>query len=222
MNTSDKISLAAMIVSFVLGVLALWQTRLEMKLSNKQHLLEKRVHLYNQLIRAQNIHTQTKRLYDELVSNEKDSAMYFYDESFMLFWLTDNVDLYEVDWVNWRNDLSRCQALKKLEELEDAAQQMGLLFEGKQAIIAQKYISQFGEVIKAVRACCISHREREEKRKRMSYAPIKNHDECLPGLIKRAQAEWEIFHNLGRQLDTDVLRKQLEIFPKHKCKIQSL
>ena len=218
-STSDKISLAAIIVSFILGLLALWQTNREIKLSNKQLLFNKRFRLYSWLIRLQVIQKNAQRLYDEqIISNEADDiqiAITFYDEGLMLHRLTDNVDMYDIKWTNWENDTDRCKCLKRLEKLHEIAQQCGIFFQGEQAHIAENYVNQYKETIIAVRSCCIDYKEKEKRRQRNQTLCLRQvQDACECCYIENARKELEKFLSLGERLDINILRKQLELFSR--------
>lgn len=134
------------IVTAVVAVLALGQTRKQIKLSNKQHLFDKRVENYLiatgliQLYRSNCMH----------FDNEEDEPMLVIDLEFA--WLTNNTYLEQITSAidNPLKGLSHKELLIKLEKLKDVATKIKFLFSGEASVLLGDFVLRYQELLFAM------------------------------------------------------------------------
>ena len=134
------------IVTSVVAVLALGQTRKQIKLSNKQHLFDKRVENYLiatgliQLYRSNCMH----------FDNEEDEPMLTIDLEFA--WLTNNTYLEQITSAidNPLKEPSHKELLIKLEKLKDVATKIKFLFSGEASVLLGDFVLRYQELLFAM------------------------------------------------------------------------
>ena len=131
------------IVTAIVAIFSLGQTRKQIKLSNKQHLFDKRVENYLiatgliQLYRNNCMH----------FNDEKDEPMFSVDLDFT--WLTNNTYLEEITPAihNPLKEPSHKELLIKLEDLKEVATKIKFLFYGKSSILLGDFILRYQELL---------------------------------------------------------------------------
>lgn len=124
-------------------IIALGQTRQQMRLSNKQALFEKRLNTY----------MFVKGLMELCNSNKTHFREYRDDvcltNKLIFGFLTNNSYLKELGDVinNSSDDNYRVKLLKKLEEIKSAATRIELIFRGKKRFFCSEFVSDYGEVL---------------------------------------------------------------------------
>lgn len=134
------------LVTAIVAILSLGQTHKQIKLSNKQHLFDKRVENYLiatgliQLYRSNCMH----------FNNEKDEPMLAIDLDFT--WLTNNTYLEGITPAiqNPLKEPSHKELLIKMEELKDVATKIKFLFSGEPSVLLGDFVLRYQELLFAM------------------------------------------------------------------------
>lgn len=134
------------LVTAIVAILSLGQTHKQIKLSNKQHLFDKRVENYLiatgliQLYRSNCMH----------FNNEKDEPMFAIDLDFT--WLTNNTYLEGITPAiqNPLKEPSHKELLIKMEELKDVATKIKFLFSGEPSVLLGDFVLRYQELLFAM------------------------------------------------------------------------
>lgn len=131
------------VVTAVVAIIALVQTYQQIKLSNKQHLFDKRTENY--LVAKGLI-----QLYRNNCSRyvfEKDEPLFAIDLEFK--WLTNNTYLEEISSIieNPLKEPEHKEFLIKLEELKNIAYKIEFLFWGKTSVTLRDFILHYQELL---------------------------------------------------------------------------
>ena len=134
------------LVTASVAILSLGQTHKQIKLSNKQHLFDKRVENYLiatgliQLYRSNCMH----------FNNEKDEPMFAIDLDFT--WLTNNTYLEGITPAiqNPLKEPSHKELLIKMEELKEVSAKIKFLFSGKASICLGDFVLRYQELLFAI------------------------------------------------------------------------
>lgn len=132
------------IVSVVVAIIALFQTSHQTKLSNKQHLFDRRLNSY---LRAKGLVNLCKRNYSNLQPQNKDEP--FFENDLVFGWLTNNTYMYQqADALKHPLEQSyQVKFLKKCEELKNLSEELELYFEGKAAEQYSGFVSTYEKAI---------------------------------------------------------------------------
>ena len=103
------------IITAIVAIIALFQTSHQIRLSNKQHLFDRRLKSY---LRAKGLVNLCKDNYIYLQSKNSEEPFFQNDTVFSL--LTNNTYMYQ-----------QVEFLKKCEELKNLSEELKLYFEGK-------------------------------------------------------------------------------------------
>lgn len=133
--------IVAVIVSFV----AVTLTHKQIKLSNKQHLFDKRIENY--MIAKGLIQLYRKYCEDINIEKEKDKAMLSIDFDFVL--LTNNTYLEQITYAinNVLKEPSHKEFLIKLENLKEVATKIKFLFSGSSSDLLGDFVLRYQELL---------------------------------------------------------------------------
>lgn len=131
------------IVTAIVAISSLGQTRKQIKLSNKQHLFDKRVENYL-------IATGLIKLYRNnsmCLNDEKDEPKFAIDLDFT--WLTNNTYLEGFTFAihNPLKEPSHKELLIKLEDLKEVSTKIKFLFYGKSSILLGDFVLRYQELL---------------------------------------------------------------------------
>lgn len=133
-------------VTVLVAIGALIQTYKQMKLSNKQHLFDKRIENY--LIATGLI--QLYRSHCIYLNNEKDEPIF--DVNLEFTWLTNNTYLQQITLAieNPLKEPSHKELLIKLENLKEVATKIKFLFSGNESVLLGDFVLYYQELLFAM------------------------------------------------------------------------
>ena len=145
MNWSEIINIVVSVVSILIALLALFQTKQQLSLSNKQQLFERRLARYLELNTIYSLYTANK-IYLQ------DASTFYHTNDLIFSWLTNCSDL-EGMTLAVSNPLHQEEQkffLTKYEQLKNSAIEISMIFDGCIAKIAEDFISSFADLLKAM------------------------------------------------------------------------
>lgn len=131
------------VITAIVAVVALIQTQVQIKVSNKQHLFDKRIENY---LIAEGL----VQLYEKnqlILKHEKDEPILAIDFEFFL--LTNNTFLEQITRVisNTLEPSIQKEFLIKLENIKDIAAKIKFLFSEKSAILLGDFVIRYQELL---------------------------------------------------------------------------
>ena len=134
------------VVTAIVAIIALMQTSQHIKLSNKQHLFDKRIENY--LIATGLIQLYRSNCMN--FNNEKDEPIFAVDLEFT--WLTNNTYLEPITSAieNPLKEPSHKELLIKLENLKDVDAKIKFLFSGKASVLLGDFVLRYQELLFAM------------------------------------------------------------------------
>ena len=133
------------IITAIVAIVALWQTHMQIKISNKQHLFSKRVEKYTLTRNIIKLYESNKELLD--YSTNKDDEAIIVDFQFEN--LTNIGYLKDITGIIYdpKNNEKKTRFLLKLEELEQLANEMRFLFQNKHVNILKEFIMDYKNLL---------------------------------------------------------------------------
>lgn len=173
MNGSEVANIVVSTVSAAIAIVALFQTKRQISLSNKQQLFDRRLSRY----------TEVNTIYSLYAANKlqlKDESVFYHTNDLIFSWLTNCADLEEMVLAvaNPLHQKEQKILLTKYEKLKNAAIEISMVFDGNAAEIAGEFVSSFANLLKAMyqQQVYISKlKEREERDKTPLY--LENYEE---------------------------------------------
>lgn len=145
MNGSEVANIVVSTVSAAIAIVALFQTKRQISLSNKQQLFDRRLSRY----------TEVNTVYSLYAANKlqlKDESVFYHTNDLIFSWLTNCADLEEMA-LAVANPLHKKEQkilLTKYEKLKNAAIEISMVFDGDAAEIAGEFVSSFADLLKAM------------------------------------------------------------------------
>ena len=167
MSYSEVINTVVSVVSIFIALLALFQTKKQISLSNKQQLFDRRLTCYIEFNTIYTLYTKNK-LY--LENNDTFCSV----NDLIFSWLTNCANLEEMV-LAVRNPLHNEEQklfLTKYEQLKNLSIEISMVFDDEIATISEEFISSFAELLKTMyqQQVYISKlREQEDKDKTPLY-----------------------------------------------------
>lgn len=125
-------------------IIALIQTRQQMRLSNKQALFEKRLNTYmfvkGLMVLCNSNKAHFREYRDDVCLSSNTIIFCFLTNNSCLKELSDTIK-------NSSDDNYRVELLKKLEEIKSTATRIELIFRGKKRFFCSEFVSDYGEVL---------------------------------------------------------------------------
>lgn len=145
MSCSEIINICVSVVSIFIALLALFQTKRQITLSNKQQLFDRRLARYLEL----------NTIYALYVKNElylKDDNTFYHTNDLVFSWLTNCSDLEEMTLALCKplHQEEQKVLLTKYEQLKNAAIEISMIFDGSVAKIAEDFIASYADLLKAM------------------------------------------------------------------------
>lgn len=161
MSSSEVANIVVSTVSAAIAIVALFQTKRQIVLSNKQQLFDRRLSNYLEFNTICSLYA-TSKLY------LKDKNTFYHTNDLIFSWLTNCADLEEMV-LAVANPLHKKEQkilLTKYEKLKNAAIEISMVFDGDDAEIAGKFVSTFADLLKAMyqQQVYISKLKEQEKR----------------------------------------------------------
>lgn len=145
MNGSEVANIVVSTVSAAIAIVALFQTKRQISLSNKQQLFDRRLSRY----------TEVNTIYSLYAANKlqlKDESVFYHTNDLIFSWLTNCTDLEEMALAvaNPLHQKEQKILLTKYEKLKNAAIEISMVFDGDAAEIAGEFVSLFADLLKAM------------------------------------------------------------------------
>lgn len=145
MNGSEVANIVVSTVSAAIAIVALFQTKRQISLSNKQQLFDRRLSRY----------TEVNTIYSLYVANKlqlKDESVFYHTNDLIFSWLTNCADLEEMVLAvaNPLHQKEQKILLTKYEKLKNTAIEISMVFDGDAAEIAGEFVSSFADLLKAM------------------------------------------------------------------------
>lgn len=145
MNGSEVANIVVSTVSAAIAIVALFQTKRQIALSNKQQLFDRRLSRY----------TEVNTIYSLYAANKlqlKDESVFYHTNDLIFSWLTNCADLEEMVLAvaNPLHQKEQKILLTKYEKLKNAAVEISMVFDGDAAEIAGEFVSSFADLLKAM------------------------------------------------------------------------
>lgn len=173
MNGSEVANIVVSTVSAAIAIVALFQTKRQISLSNKQQLFDRRLSRY----------TEVNTIYSLYAANKlqlKDESVFYHTNDLIFSWLTNCADLEEMVLAvaNPLHQKEQKILLTKYEKLKNAAIEISMVFDGDAAEIAGEFVSSFADLLKAMyqQQVFISNLKEQEGRDKTSLY-LENYEE---------------------------------------------
>lgn len=142
MSLSDAINIIVSLISIVIALLALYQTKQQIALSNKQQLFDRRLSCYKKFNMIYSLFSENKSLI-----NMKDSFIFSCEYEFAL--LTNSSDLEEVTPAISKplHQDEQNILLKKREDLKNLALEISMVFDGELGEIMGRFVSLYTDLL---------------------------------------------------------------------------
>lgn len=145
MNASEVANIVVSTVSAAIAIVALFQTKRQISLSNKQQLFDRRLSRY----------TEVNTIYSLYAANKlqlKDESVFYHTNDLIFSWLTNCADLegMVLAVANPLHQKEQKILLTKYEKLKNAAIEISMVFDGDAAEIAGEFVSSFADLLKAM------------------------------------------------------------------------
>lgn len=145
MNYSEIANIAVSIISVVIALVALFQTKQQIALSNKQQLFDRRLSCFLELNTIYNLYAANK-LY------LKDDSTFYHTNDLIFSWLTNCSELEEMTLAVSKplHQKEQTILLTKYERLKNSAIEIAMIFDGNAAKTAGEFISSFADLLKTM------------------------------------------------------------------------
>lgn len=145
MNYSEIANIAVSIISVVIALVALFQTKQQIALSNKQQLFDRRLSCFLELNTIYNLYAANK-LY------LKDGSTFYHTNDLIFSWLTNCSELEEMTLAVSKplHQKEQTILLTKYERLKNSAIEIAMIFDGNAAKTAGEFISSFADLLKTM------------------------------------------------------------------------
>lgn len=203
MTLSDTINIVVSLVSIAIALFALYQTKQQIALSNKQQLFDRRLSCYMKFNMIYSLFSENKTLI-----NMKDSFILSCEYEFAL--LTNSSDLEEVTPAisNTLHQDEQKVLLKKREDFKNLALEISMVFEGELGEIMGEFISSYADLLMKIyqQQIMLKHLKNQKQKNGvpLCYEDFKKESEENLEFIKMQ----ETLDNLNR-LYEEVINKNL-------------
>ena len=128
------------LITVIVAIIALFQTSHQTKLSNKQHLFDRRLKSY---LQSKGLANLCKDNYNHLQIKNNEEP--FFQNELIFGWLTNNTYMYQqLDVLKHPLEQPyQVDFLKKCEELKNLSEKLKLYFEGKAAEHYSSFVSAY-------------------------------------------------------------------------------
>ena len=142
MSLTDAINIVVSLISIVIALFALYQTKQQITLSNKQQLFDRRLSCYTKFITIYTIFNGSK-----VIINTKDAFVYL--DEFEYSFLINCSDLEEmIQAISKPLQQNEQKAfLKKIEELKNLALEISMVFDGESGEVLSNFVSSYTDLL---------------------------------------------------------------------------
>lgn len=158
------------VITAITAILAIWQTHKQLKISNKQHLFDKRIEKFLICTGLISLYSENKMLIKE---ENNDAPL----EVTMLFsGLTNNMYLKDIGNIinDTHNEKIRIDFLIKLEELYKVASEIELIFPRRHSKILKEFILEYKNLLQKLYKyrCVLEKIEKENDKKPQEFVKL--------------------------------------------------
>lgn len=158
------------VITAITAIVAIWQTHKQLKISNKQHLFDKRIEKFLICTGLLSLYSENKMLIKE---EKKDVPL----EVTMLFsGLTNNVYLKDIGTIinDTHNEKIRIDFLIKLEELYKVASEIELIFPRKHSKLLKEFILEYRNLLQRLYSyrCVLEKIEKKNEEKPQEFTKL--------------------------------------------------
>lgn len=142
MSLTDAINIVVSLISIVIALFALYQTKQQITLSNKQQLFDRRLSCYTKFITIYTLFNGSK-----VIINTKDAFVYL--DEFEYSFLINCSDLEEmIQAISKPLQQNEQKAfLKKIEELKNLALEISMVFDGESGEVLSNFVSSYTDLL---------------------------------------------------------------------------
>lgn len=203
MNYSEIANIAVSIISVGIALVALFQTKRQIALSNKQQLFDRRLSCFLGFNTIYNLYVANK-LY------LKDDSTFYHTNDLIFSWLTNCADLEEMVLAvsNPLQQKEQKTLLTKYEQLKNDAIEISMVFDGNAAEIAGEFVSSFANLLKAMYQQQVYISKLKEQEKRDKTPPYLEDYEEKCRKMAASLGLFELRDNL-EYLDGEIVRQKV-------------
>lgn len=162
MSLSDAINIVVSLISIVIALFALYQTKQQITLSNKQQLFDRRLSCYTKFITIYTLFNESK-----IIINAKDAFVCLgeFEYSFLVncSYLEEMIQAISKPLQQNEQNIF----LKKIEELKNLALEISMVFDGEDGDILSNFVSTYTNLLMKLYQQRIMVNNLEEKNKEM-------------------------------------------------------
>lgn len=142
MSLTDAINIVVSLISIAIALFALYQTKQQITLSNKQQLFDRRLSCYTKFITIYTLFNGSK-----VIINTKDAFVYL--DEFEYSFLINCSDLEEmIQAISKPLQQNEQKAfLKKIEELKNSALEISMVFDGESGEVLSNFVSSYTDLL---------------------------------------------------------------------------
>ena len=142
MSLTDAINIVVSLISIAIALFALYQTKQQITLSNKQQLFDRRLSCYTKFITIYTLFNGSK-----VIINTKDAFVYL--DEFEYSFLINCSDLEEMIQAISKPLQQKEQKafLKKIEELKNSALEISMVFDGESGEVLSNFVSSYTDLL---------------------------------------------------------------------------
>ena len=143
MSLTDAINIVVSLISIVIALFALYQTKQQIALSNKQQLFDRRLSSYTKFITIYSLYSENKEALN------KENAFLYLNE-FEYSFLINCSDLEQMIQAISKPLQQNEQKifLKKIEELNNLALEISMIFDAKSSEMLSNFVSSYTELLR--------------------------------------------------------------------------
>ena len=158
------------IITLIIAFIAIFQTHKQIKISNKQHLFDKRIEKFLICTGVLRLYSENKKLIKE---ENKDVPL---EVTTLFLGLTNNVYLKDIGNIisDIHNEKLRIDFLIKLEELYKVASEIELIFPRKQSKKLKKFILEYRNLLQKLYSyrCVLEEIEKKNEEKPQEFVKL--------------------------------------------------
>ena len=158
------------VITAITATVAIWQTHKQFKISNKQHLFDKRIEKFLICTGLLSLYSENKKLIKE---ENKDVPL---EVTTLFLGLTNNMYLKDIGKIidDTQNEKLRIDFLIKLEELYKVASEIELIFPRRNSKILKEFILEYRNLLQKLYSyrCVLEKMEKKNAEKPQEFTKL--------------------------------------------------
>ena len=158
------------VITAITAIVAIWQTHKQLKISNKQHLFDKRIEKFLTCTGLLSLYSENKMLIKE---ENKDVPI---EVTTVFLGLTNNLYLKDIGNIigDTHNEKLRIDFLIKLEELYKVASEIEMIFPRSESKILKAFILEYRNLLQKLYSyrCVLEKIEKENDKKPQEFVKL--------------------------------------------------